>query len=154
MSIDKSIHINVKGYYQHRNQNRKRIKWNSVLIKLHENSLHPNTELKNLLHDLERKKRVFRKERVFVIFLFSGVTGLRFLLNEFLKSFLKILEHFYKELCHQNFFINLQAKNYSNQPTATLKCQKNVEITSAVEFLFVETGYLRNSCLKWTLNSQ
>lgn len=114
MSIDKSIHINVKGYYQHRNQNRKRIKWNSVLIKLHENSLHPNTELKNLLHDLERKKRVFRKERVFVIFLLSGVTGLRFLPNEFLKSFLKILEHFYKELCHQNFFINLQAKNYSN----------------------------------------
>ena len=63
MSIDKSIHINVKGYYQHRNQNRKRIKWNSVLIKLHDNSLHPNTELKNLLHVPGKKEKGVQKRK-------------------------------------------------------------------------------------------
>ena len=62
MSIDKSIHINVKGYYQHRNQNRKRIKWNSVLIKLHDNSLHPNTELKIYCMTLKERKGCSEKK--------------------------------------------------------------------------------------------
>ena len=52
MSIDKSIHINVIGY-----------QWNSVLIKLHDNSLHPNTELKNLLHVPGKKEKGVQKRK-------------------------------------------------------------------------------------------
>ena len=80
-------------------QNRKRIKWNPVLMKLHDNSLHTT----GLINPLQISWKTGKGVRDIPFYPELQACSL---LNKFLKSALKNLENFHKELLNPAFFNN------------------------------------------------